>query len=634
MNKHLIVDNTKSDNEEQLPGRLDDYEILQILGKGGYGLVSKVKSKKNNKLYAMKKIDFSLIKQQTEKDLSLNEINVIKSLNSPHIIKYYNSFFEGSCMYVLMEYMDNGDMKGYIEVHKNLKKPIPEPELWELFYQCLAALQCIHNNNLIHRDIKPANLFMTIDKTIKIGDFGVSATRKKENNMQYINSLNLMNTQNIISNAKNSKENLKIGTPIYMAPEMYSDQGYGSKIDVYALGITFFDMCYFEHPRELVQTKDSLGMPVLDLRDLPIKFNQNIYSNELKNLIKWMMERDHRKRPTSAEAFNYVKNVYNRTNRQNSSIDCVYRCLYSFKNLTDHILKNKSFIQSNIQSKPISSSFIFAIEKMNGNKNWSSDLNTIRDILTFNNSGFIDPGVIDPVEIIKFILESIHKETSKDTANKNPYLFTIDNNNIINQQMSLQNYLMLFGKTKSCICDLFFGTIETIKFCSTCRKHKFYYNNFFYITFDMEEVILNGLNYNNSSILNYFIKQNNLCINNKSFCCFCNNQTFHQEKKIFFSLPYNLIICFKREKENNEFLNYPMLLDFSTSIIKNTPGKYFLKGIIKYCIVNEIKFYSCLYFDSLCKKWIISDGYDKQFIDSPLKHTIGNVVALFYSCLN
>ena len=633
MSQHLLIENTTLETIEQLPSRLDDYEILQILGKGGYGLVSKVKSKKNNQLYAMKKIDFSLIKQQAEKDLSLNEIKIIKSLNSPHIIKYYNSFFEGSCMYVLMEYMDNGDMKGYIEVHKNMKKPIPEPELWELFYQCLSALQCIHKNNLIHRDIKPANLFMTNDKTIKIGDFGVSATRKKESNIQIINSMNLMSTQNIITNTKNSKEKLRIGTPIYMAPEMYTDEGYGSKIDVYALGITFWDMCFFEHPRELIQTKDPFGNPVLQLIDLPPKFNQNIYSPDLKNLINLMIEKDYRKRPTSDEAFSYVKNIYNRKNRQNSSIDCVYRCLYSFQNLSSYLLKNKNYIQNNIASKPISCSFIYAIDKMNGN-NWAAELNTLRDILTFNNSGFIDPGVIDPIELIKFILESIHKETSNDNANKNPYLFTIDNNNIINKQLSLQNYLMNFGNYKSCICDFFFGTIETIKLCLSCKKQRFYYSNFFYIIFDIEVAILNGLNFNNSSIINYFLKQNSLCINNTSYCCFCKNQTYHQESKLFFQLPYNLIICFKREKENNEFLNYPLILDFSTTFIKNTPGKYNLKGVIKYCIVNEIKFYTCIYYDSTYKKWIISDGYSKKFIDSPINHKIGHIVALFYSCLN
>ena len=633
MSKHIIIENTKSENIEQLPQNLDVYEILQILGKGGYGLVSKVKSKTNNKLYAMKKIDFSLIKQQEEKDLSLNEINIIRSLNSPHIIKYYNSFIVGNCLYVLMEYMDNGDIKGYIEVHKNMNKPIPEPELWELFYQCLAALQCIHNNNLIHRDIKPANLFMTNDKTIKIGDFGVSATRKKENNMTYINSMNLMNTQNIMTNTKNSKEKLRIGTPVYMAPEMFTDEGYGSKIDVYALGITFFDMCFYEHPRELVQKIDPYGNPVLDLKDIPPKFNQKIYSNELIKLIYWMIEKNHKKRPTSTEAFNYVKKIYNRTNRQNSSIDCVYRCLYSFKNLSDYLIKNNNYIRSNIASKPISSSFLYAIEKMNVN-NWASELNTLRDILTFNNSGFIDPGIIDPIDLIRFILERIHMETSNNNANPNPYLSTIDNNIIINQQQSLTNYLLNLKKYKSCICDFFFGTIETIKLCLLCKQKKFYYSNFFYITFDIDEAILNGLNLNNNFILNYFLKQNSLCINNISYCCFCKNNSNHQESKLFFSLPYNLIICFKREKENNECLNYPLILDFSTTFIKNTPGKYNLKGIIKYCNVKDTKFYTCIYFDSNCKKWIISDGYCKNFIASPLNHNVGHVVALFYSCLN
>ena len=119
----------------------------------------------------MKMIDFSMMKDPTKINLSFNEINIIQSLDNSHITKYYNSFQIENKLYIIMEYMDNWDLKGYLKAHKTMNKPIPEKEIWEIFYQCAVALNYIHRNKLIHRDIKLANLFMTNEKTIKIGDF-------------------------------------------------------------------------------------------------------------------------------------------------------------------------------------------------------------------------------------------------------------------------------------------------------------------------------------------------------------------------------------------------------------------------------------------------------------------------------
>ena len=272
MSNYLIMDECQGQTNTNIGDKLENFEILQTLGKGGYGFVAKVKSKLNHKLYAMKMIDFSLIKEKTEVDLTLNEMKIIQSLNSPHIIKYYTSFKNDNRLYIIMEYMNNGDLKGYINAHQNMNNPIPEKELWELFYQCLAGLTYIHKNNLIHRDIKPANLFMTDDKAIKIGDFGVSAIKTK--NMNF-----------------NKKETLMIGTPQYMSPEMFNQSGYGNKIDVYALGVTFHLMCYYELPREIIQVNSPQGLTI-DWKDNPPKNNKNYYSNEVNNIIQKMIEKD------------------------------------------------------------------------------------------------------------------------------------------------------------------------------------------------------------------------------------------------------------------------------------------------------------------------------------------------------
>ena len=617
MTNHLLIDEFLLLNQkENIGNKLEHFEILQTLGKGGYGVVSKVKSKINHKLYAMKMVDFTLLKDPREMELCLNEIKIIQSLNSPHIIKYYTSFQEQNRLYIIMEFMNNGDIKGYINAHQNMNKPIPEDELWVLFYQCIAGLFYIHRKTLIHRDIKPANLFMTEDKAIKIGDFGISGTGKK-------------------------KDTLMIGTPNFMSPEMFTKTGYTNKVDVYALGISFFVMCYYEPPRQIVEVKTAQGVRG-EIQDIPPKYNVNFYSKEMTSLINWMIERDPNKRPTAQEVLNYVRKIYNSKFQQNSSIDCIYRSLFSFLNLTNYMKSNNQIINNTAGERPISSSFLFAIGNMDNYKNWPLNLVTLREILTYENPGFPDPGKIDPIDLVKFILQRFHKESVVNT-NINaafPYISTVDNNpSILNYQLTLQNYLVTLQNVKSCVSDLFFGTYEIIKFCNNCKKKKVYFQNFFYITFNIEEAFKNGLIGNNSFILNYFIKQNLLTINNKSFCCFCNNMTYHLETKKFFNLPYNLIICFKGEKQkyDNQYINYQLNLNFAQLGLKSSSINYFLKAVINCNVVNETKFYTCIYFNNLKRKWIMSDGYSIQFVDNPLvmnNSNCGDVIMLFYSSLN
>lgn len=92
MDKHIIENEIPRGEMEDIGNSLDDFEIMQTLGKGSYGFVSKVKSRKNQKIYAMKMIDLELVNDQQEIDLLMNEIKIIQNLNSPHIVKYYCNF--------------------------------------------------------------------------------------------------------------------------------------------------------------------------------------------------------------------------------------------------------------------------------------------------------------------------------------------------------------------------------------------------------------------------------------------------------------------------------------------------------------------------------------------------------------
>ena len=74
-------------------------------------------------------INFSLIKDEVEKEISKNEIEIINILDSPHIIKYYEYFNERERYYIIMEYTNNGNIKDYLSASQEMKKSIPEEEL-------------------------------------------------------------------------------------------------------------------------------------------------------------------------------------------------------------------------------------------------------------------------------------------------------------------------------------------------------------------------------------------------------------------------------------------------------------------------------------------------------------------------
>ena len=612
MENHIIYGQDLNNNKVSIGNKLEDFEILQTLGKGSYGFVAKVKSKIDQQLYAMKMIDFSLINDEEEKQLSKNEIEIIKSLNSPHIIKYYTSFFVGQKFYILMEYINNGDIKGYITAHQNMGAPIPLSELWELFYQCMSGLCCIHKNNLIHRDIKPANLFLTDDKTVKIGDFGVSASRKK-------------------SQTSLKKETIMIGTPLYMSPEIFKHEEYGSKVDVYSLGCTFYEMCYFSPPRIPIPTMNMQLEISTDLQDLPPKYNKNIYPPEVTKLLSFMLEKDKNKRPKSEEVFNYIKTEYNKNFFQNSSINGVYKCLFSFQKFMGKMQKIE---QSDI--KPITTSFLIAYKKQN---NWNSHLQSIRDVLTFCNTCFTDPGEIEPKDIVDYLLKTIQIETNKIPNNYSRIFTKEDDNDIYNRNNIFKKYYANFAaKFKSNISDHFFGTLEIQRKCSICKEMRYYFENFYYLTIDLKQAIKSGINIKEESFLfKCILTQNNSYINNiNRYCPKCKTSLNHTENKKINVFPLNLIINIKNEEQNSSYsdkesINYPISIDFSSL---NSPGNYRLKGIIKKGKdKNGKNTYFCIN-DNGNNQWILSNGYNESFCPSPKNHNIGIVEMLFYSLNN
>jgi len=91
----------------------------------------------------------------------VKEAQILKTINHPHVIKYFTSFMEDGCLHILMEYADGGDLYELLKSQKKKWKYFSEKDLWIFAYEILLGLEYLHSKNVIHWDIKTLNIFIS-----------------------------------------------------------------------------------------------------------------------------------------------------------------------------------------------------------------------------------------------------------------------------------------------------------------------------------------------------------------------------------------------------------------------------------------------------------------------------------------
>lgn len=208
------------------------FSKLQVIGKGGFGVVSQIIHRPSSKVLAGKLINPSLIDETSKRELE-REIQVMREVDTPYTVRYYGSVpYDGSLM-ILMEYCDCGSFRDILDARMRV---FSEDQISLILHDLLMGLQIIHEQyRIVHRDIKAANILLTSTGEIRIADFGVS--RRFE-------ASGTCHTMTVV------------GTPYWMAPEVISGVAYSYPADVWSVGITAIELAEGAPPYvEFVPTK-------------------------------------------------------------------------------------------------------------------------------------------------------------------------------------------------------------------------------------------------------------------------------------------------------------------------------------------------------------------------------------------
>jgi tRNA A-37 threonylcarbamoyl transferase component Bud32 len=212
---------------DTLGAAFPQFELLEMLGRGGMGEVYKARQKKLNRLVAIKILPepFGKLDEFTER--FHREAQSLARLNHPNIVTIYDYGEANGLCYFVMEFVDGVDLRRMIEA----RTLTPEDAL-RIVPQVCDALQFAHDQGIVHRDVKPANILIDRTGRVKIADFGLAKIVGKSPTDLTLTAIGDV-----------------MGTAEYMAPEQRrASQAVDHRADIYSLGVVFYEMLTGEVP--------------------------------------------------------------------------------------------------------------------------------------------------------------------------------------------------------------------------------------------------------------------------------------------------------------------------------------------------------------------------------------------------
>ena len=558
-NKYLNLGDAPKIDESQIGNTLPNFEVLNLLcSDEAINSVIKVRSLNNKKLYTLKEF------KNCSNNLFLKQtFDELKYLDHPNIMKYYGYFQENSDLYLIMEFMHNADIESYMTTQFTINKFIPEVEIWNMLLQSLSGLEyltMINYNANVKIKLRLINIFI------------------------------------------NNKENIKLGIlndPMYNNP---NDLNYYDKKNLIYLCNVFHKMLNPNSPQN----------------SNFINFNNiqpnNFYSFEINNIINNMYQiatNNNNQKIDISGIYNFIKNEYTKKYNKSTSIKAILESLHSFGLLNKKIINRRNIIESNTNKYYINFLYLKIIDAFT-----KSDLNNFnyfaeefRRSMALSNFKLVGDKEIDPLLVLTFILDRLHKENNniinKENINNNEneqnentdldLAFNGGEEDRTNQSLMLDKFVSYFNiNMNSPISDLFIGFVKTKRVCQTCKSSYFSFSNCLYIIFDLSD---RNSNLNFDLIKDGFEAQHNFKKNidsegkNNALCEICLTYRQFEEYNHYYLLNRYLIICFIR---GNNYQNRSGIIFNNNIDLKNyietsdsSPSNYNLVGSINRTFYNN-----------------------------------------------
>lgn len=218
-----------------------DFDPEAIIGRGAFGEVRVVKHKRTQEVFAMKKLCKVEMVRKNQVQHVKSERNVLALADNSWVVDLKFSFQDENFLYLVMEYLPGGDLMNIL-----IKRDIlPESEARFYIAECILAVESVHKLNYIHRDLKPDNILIDSTGHIKLADFGLCKRSEiyLDNPFENLTKLQEDKIEKIATFQRSRKLAYStVGTPDYIAPEVFGRGGYDEKVDWWSLGVIFFEM--------------------------------------------------------------------------------------------------------------------------------------------------------------------------------------------------------------------------------------------------------------------------------------------------------------------------------------------------------------------------------------------------------
>ncbi|KAI9503338.1 kinase-like domain-containing protein, partial [Coemansia spiralis] len=264
--------------------RLTNYQLGNCIGRGQFGSVYRALDLETGQMVAVKQISLEGQDESSMEDV-MQEVELLKSLSSPRIVRYYGFVKTDAHLNLVMEFVENGSLSATLKSFGSF----PEKLVLAYAVKIIEGLIYLHGRDVVHCDLKACNILTTKNGNTKLTDFGVSLNLKLR---------------------KPDDESVVAGTPYWMAPEIIQLEGACMASDIWSLGCTIIELLTGKPPYAGMMQMAALYRIVED--DHP-PIPEGI-SEELKDFLLQCFQKDPQARPTAAELMSHSWTIQYRRN--------------------------------------------------------------------------------------------------------------------------------------------------------------------------------------------------------------------------------------------------------------------------------------------------------------------------------